>query len=290
MDLILFYYFSVLAEYKNFSVAAEEVYMSQSSLSKRIKSLEDKLGTELFIRRPRSIELTETGRKLLPYAQNISKEYSALRRDVSRLAVKESTLRIAATSFLSYYGITNQIADYMNRRPEVNISVKEMSSGHSVKLLDAGEIDGVIMFHRHPFDGPYDAYPLAEDTMACIVNRDHALAGKRVVTMEELCAQELILISEHDEPFLKNFVLEEMGKAGFSPEICRYKVWIGAIETILRQSQRAAVLPRRIAERMESSALVFRKIDGLPGFMFSLVTKSGDNKRVLHDFIKYLRA
>ena len=126
--------------------------------------------------------------------------------------------------------------------------------------------------------------------MACIVNRDHTLAGKRVVTMEELCAQELILISEHDEPFLKNFVLEEMGKAGFSPEICRYKVWIGAIETILRQSQRAAVLPRRIAERMESSALVFRKIDGLPGFMFSLVTKSGDNKRVLHDFIKYLRA
>ena len=71
MDLILFYYFSVLAEYKNFSVAAEEVYMSQSSLSKRIKSLEDKLGTELFIRRPRSIELTETGRKLDVYKRQV---------------------------------------------------------------------------------------------------------------------------------------------------------------------------------------------------------------------------
>ena len=55
MDLILFYYFSMLAKYKHFSIASEEVSLSQSSLSKRIKSLEDKRGVELFIREPRRL-------------------------------------------------------------------------------------------------------------------------------------------------------------------------------------------------------------------------------------------
>ncbi|MBS1482046.1 MAG: LysR family transcriptional regulator, partial [Clostridium sp.] len=68
MDLSLFYYFTALSKYMNFSTAAEELYLSQSSLSKRIKSLETKLDMELFIRHPRTIELTEAGKAILPYA------------------------------------------------------------------------------------------------------------------------------------------------------------------------------------------------------------------------------
>ncbi len=288
MDLILFYYFSMLAKYKNFSVAAEEVFLSQSSLSKRIKSLEDKLGVELFIRNPRSIELTKAGRALLPYAQNIARELDALKHNMGALADAASVLRISAISFLSYYGVTARIAAYMNKNPDVAIGIKEMSSDLGLSLLQDGKVDAVMMFHAGPLDGAYDIYPMVKDEMVGIMNKEHALTGRTSITLGDLGNQELILISEHDEPFFQNFVSGELKREGYQPRFHKYKVWIGAIETILKQSQSVAVLPRKVAERMNGDGVVYKNIAGLPAFSFSAVTKINNNKPVLREFIRYL--
>ena len=135
MDLVLLNYFSVLAKCRNFSVAADEVFLSQSSISKRIKGLEDQLGTELFVRNPRSVELTEVGRALLPYARDISDDLELLRRELTSTRNNDSALRIAAISFLSYYGVTNQVASYMNQHTKVNIGLKEIGSHFGLEML-----------------------------------------------------------------------------------------------------------------------------------------------------------
>ena len=288
MDLILFYYFSMLAKYKNFSIAAEEVYLSQSSLSKRIKSLEDKLGVELFIRYPRSIELTKAGQALLPYAQNIARELDVMKRNVGAMADADSVLRISAISFLSYYGVTARIASYINENPNAAVGIKEMSSDLGLSLLQDGKVDAVMMFHAGPLGGAYDIYPMAEEEMVAIMNKDHVLSDRDAVTLGDLESQELILISEHDEPFFHDFVVGELKREGYRPRLHKYRVWIGAIETILKQSQSVALLPRKVAERMNGGGVVYKNIEGLPAFSFSVVTKMNNNKPVFRDFIRYL--
>lgn len=288
MDIILFYYFSMLAKFRNYSVTAEEVYLSQSSLSKRIKSLEDKLGVELFIRNPRSLELTEAGKALLPFAQNISKETEILKQDMNRLKYTDSVLRISATSFLSYYGIMNHITSYINENPDINIGIKEINSEYGMEQLSNDKIDAVIMFNTLPSDKRYNIYPLAKDEMMGIMNRKHELAERPDLTLKELCTQELIVISEHDEPFFKKFLWDELGNAGFHLRIRSYRVWIGAIESILKQSQSVAVLPKRVAERMNHENIIYKKIKGLPEISFSILIKANNNKAVLTDFIKHL--
>lgn len=289
MDLILFYYFCMLADYKNFSVAAAEVYLSQSSFSKRIKSLEEKLGTDLFVRNPRSVELTEAGKLLLPYAQNILNEFDLMKKDIGILVDFDSVLRIAAISFLSYYGITNQIMSYIKNSPEVNVGVKEISSNVGVAMMESGQIDAVLMFiEESSFDEEWDVYPLVMDEMVGIMKKGHPLAGEKNLTLRKLCTQELVIISEHDEPFFKKMILRETERAGIQPNIHLYRVWIGAIESIIKQSDSVAVLPRKVAERMKQDSITYKTIQDLPKFWFSVVTEANNNNMVLHNFIKYL--
>ena len=288
MDLVLFYYFSMLAKYRNFSVAADEVYLSQSSLSKRIKSLEDKLGVELFIRGPRSVELTRAGEALLPYAQNIVGEMDVLKEQMGRLANRDSVLRICASSFLSYYGITTCIADWMNGNPQITVGIKEINSSQGLMSLREGEMDAVLMFHTGSGSGEYDVHPLVADEIVAIMNRDHALAQRKTLSLADLEDQELILISEHDESFFRALLFEALNEAGCRFRLHKYKVWIGAVETILRQSQSLAILPRRVAERMNSGAVVWKPVGGLPQIWFSIIARADNKKVILKDFIHFL--
>lgn len=68
-------YFLAVEKYKNFSVASYELCISQSSLSKQIKALENELDTILFDRITRNITLTDTGKEFLIYAKNSIKSY-----------------------------------------------------------------------------------------------------------------------------------------------------------------------------------------------------------------------
>lgn len=288
MDLVLLNYFSVLAKCRNFSVAADEVFLSQSSISKRIKGLEDQLGTELFVRNPRSVELTEVGRALLPYARDISDDLELLRRELTSTRNNDSALRIAAISFLSYYGVTNQVASYMNQHTKVNIGLKEIGSHFGLEMLKSGQVDAVMMFSKLLSDQKYDKYPLANDRMVALMNESNPLAVRDQIQIGDLKDQELIVISEHDEPFFQLFIREEFEKAGIIPHIRSYRVWIGAIESVVRQCGSIAILPERVAQRLCHRGTVYRVISGFPPFSFSIITNANCHKYILEDFIQYL--
>ena len=75
--------FVLLAQVGNYAVAAEPLFISEATLSRHIMGLEKEVGAQLFIRHPRRIELTEAGHILLPIAQEIIVEETALRTDLT---------------------------------------------------------------------------------------------------------------------------------------------------------------------------------------------------------------
>lgn len=290
MDLSLLNYFLVLSRHKNFSAAADELYLSQSSLSKRIKSLETKMDTDLFVRHPRSIELTEAGKTILPYAGRISDEYDMMKRALSKYSDGRRMLRIAAISFLSYYGMMNYISQFVKDKPDINLNIREINSRLGMELLDTDRVDACMMFSKLVSADRYNKYPLVEDEMMAVMNEEHRLAGERKITLEQLGDQELVLISERDEPFFKDFIIEELLRHSIQPKIRAYGVWITAIQTIVKQSNSVSILPRMFADRMRGSGVIYKEIVGLPRFHFSLVTKNDYSKEVLFDFVRYVKA
>ena len=82
MEIKQVQYFLTVAEAGSFSVAAEDLYISQSSLSKQIIALEKELGIPLFDRSKRKIALTPAGETYLKHARNIHAEYQVLMTDL----------------------------------------------------------------------------------------------------------------------------------------------------------------------------------------------------------------
>lgn len=289
MDLTLLCYFTTLSQCMNFSVAADELYLSQSSLSKRIKSLETKLGVDLFLRHPRSIELTEAGKAILPFAANIANEYDKMREAISLFANDCGMFRISASSFLSYYGMMNGISAFIQAHPEINVNIREINSQTGLELLDTDQVDACMMFSKMISTDKYNKYPLVHDCMVAMMNENHPFAIRERITLEQLGSQELVLISERDEPFFKEFILEEFERNNIKANIQAYGVWISAIQHIIKQSCSISILPKRVAQRLDSTGILYKEIEGVPDFYFSLITKCDHTKKVLFDFIPYVK-
>lgn len=248
------------------------------------------MDTELFVRHPRSIELTEAGRTILPYAGRISDEYDMMKRALSKYSDGRRMLRIAAISFLSYYGMMNYISQFVKDKPDINLNIREINSRLGMELLDTDRVDACMMFSKLVSADRYNKYPLVEDEMMAVMNEEHSLAGERKITLEQLGDQELVLISERDEPFFKDFVIEELLSHSIQPKIRAYGVWITAIQTIVKQSNSVSILPQMVADRMRGSGVIYKEIVGFPRFHFSLVTKNDYSKEVLFDFVRYVKA
>ena len=105
MEIRQLKYFAALAKYQNFTKAAQELYISQPTLSQQISALETSLGCSLFYRSKRMVALTAAGEALLPKAEQLIEYYNQcldeldIYRTASKGSVNLSTLNHAETTF-----------------------------------------------------------------------------------------------------------------------------------------------------------------------------------------------
>jgi DNA-binding transcriptional LysR family regulator len=141
--------FLVLSEQLHFRRAAEILYVSQPALSKQIRRLEDRLGGQLLIRRSRGVHLTPAGQVLLEHARHVLEESESAER-ITRLALKgeAGTLRIGFGIAVLARGLPNLMLRFRQRFPNVDLSVRNMSTSDQTQALGDRRID--VGFVRLP--------------------------------------------------------------------------------------------------------------------------------------------
>ena len=159
--------FYTVALYKNISRAAQELYISQPTISKSIRRLEDTLGVPLFFRNSRGVRLTEEGQVLFEYVQ---KAFEALDLGEEKLKNFQSLgmghLRIGASTTLSKYLLLPALRKFVKDYPHIRISIQCQSSAYTQKLLEEGKIDVGLMgvpsgdfpLDFHPFGNVQDIF------------------------------------------------------------------------------------------------------------------------------------
>ena len=126
MDINYFREFVILAETKNYWAASERLFIGQSSLSKHIKTLEKSLGAALFDRTSRKVELTEFGKRMLPYAQSVAKlQYEYEAAAFNYLHEEKEILNIASIPVMAQYDITDILVKFQLDFPTVQINTFE---------------------------------------------------------------------------------------------------------------------------------------------------------------------
>ncbi len=193
MELRQLKYFLRVAETLNFSTAAKELFITQSTLSQQILQLERDLDQPLFMRNSHEVTLTEAGQTLLPLAQETlqAAENCQLRlNDLKNLMGGE--LNIGVTySFTSIMAET--LTAFLRHYPHVKVNVTQSTMADLMERLQHHEFDFVLAFKPTQSNPRIESRTLFHHRLAAIVNEHHSLVGRQSITLAELQRYDLAL-------------------------------------------------------------------------------------------------
>ena len=194
MELRTLRYFLAVAQEKNITRAAEILHVTQPTLSRQISDLEEELGTTLFIRGKRSMELTEDGALLRQRAQDIVEladrtehEFAGKRGGVA------GTVVIGATEALGGHDLAVAIRRFSQQYPAVRFELYNGMADVLKERIDKGALDlGLLL---EPVDSTrYEFIRLATpERWGVLVHSSHPFAAREQVAVRELIGQPLML-------------------------------------------------------------------------------------------------
>ncbi len=167
----------VLDETKNITRAAEVLYITQSALSKRIRSIEQELNVELMTRSRQGIHFTPAGERVLKHCKAAEEELACLRGDLDAMGGEIcGTLNAGISVNYSIFCLPDVLAAYHKKYPKVRLNI---STGHSraiYRQLVEGSLDVAILRGEYPWEGV--RFLLSQENI-CLVyaeeNRDRPL-------------------------------------------------------------------------------------------------------------------
>lgn len=242
-------YFLAVAKHRSFTRAATALYVSQPALSQQIKQLEETLGTPLFDRSGRNVELTDAGEVYALYAQRALQDLEEGKRaihDVQNLS--RGALRIAITPTFTTYLIGPLIKEFHNRYPNVTLNVQEMSQEQMEQQLLDDEFDLGIAF-EDVRSAELEVQILLIETLALVMNKDHPLAKQQAIDLQVLSEQSLVLLSSEfaTREQIERYCLQHK----IQPKVLMEANSLSAVIEIVRHTQLSTLLPFNIASNRD---------------------------------------
>ena len=195
MDLRSLTYFTVVAEERNFTRAAQRLSMSQPPLSNQIKALEAELGTPLFIRGSRGVQLTEAGKLLYRRSAQLLDLAERTQEEVRSLAMGLSgTLCLGSVAGLAPFLAAKWLSGFRAEFPLVRFEIANGSSDDVIDQIQRGFIElGLI---AAPYDNEHlEGIPVGEEPWCAFVSDTHPLAesSDRPLPLKALAGEPLIV-------------------------------------------------------------------------------------------------
>lgn len=194
MEFRVLQYFLAVTREGNISAAAQSLNLSQPSLSRQLKDLEDELGAKLFIRGNRRIELTEEGLILRKRAGEIMQLVELTESEISEVKNNISgTLSIGAGESLSMHRITEVFRRLKENYPDIRLNVVSGDTEDLQDRLDRGLLDFALIFTDFDRNAYHHLTLEEKEIFGVIMRRDDALAEKEYITVKDLYDKTLIV-------------------------------------------------------------------------------------------------
>ncbi len=233
--------FIVVAEVRGFTKAAEVLGYAQSSITTQIQSLEEELEAPLFDRLGKTVVLTDAGRRLLPYAQEMLRLQTGLKELIQANDIPIGTLTIGAPESLAAYRLPGVIKEYRQLYPQVKIILKPGACWDLRNQVRHGQVD--IAFVLEPDHEATDLHieTLVEEKIVLVSSMDHSLTKKEHVDALDLQNEPLL----HTEPGCSYRELFDsyLHEHGVQPSVIMEFWSIEAIKNCVISGLGIAVLP-----------------------------------------------
>ncbi|MEH7255452.1 LysR family transcriptional regulator [Neobacillus niacini] len=214
MDLLQLSYFKVVAHLEHMTRAAEELHISQPSLSKAIIQLEKQLGVPLFDRIGKRIRLNPFGKAFLLRVDRVFQELKEAKIELADLSGHERGLVLLGTTTTRL--LPNLLCEYLEQYPQVNIRLHQIPTRETMLQLEKGEID--LLISSPPLEQPgISTIPILNEEIFLVVSPKHHLASYHSVCLRDIASEPFIHLTMDYE--YRHFTNLLCNQAGFEPNI-----------------------------------------------------------------------
>ncbi|OZI37660.1 hypothetical protein CAL29_04505 [Bordetella genomosp. 10] len=256
MELRALKYFAEVVRQGSFTAAADALFVTQPTVSKMVRVLEEELGAPLLARdddrRKRSVTPTDAGRLVYARAQEMLAAETLLRDDLEALGdLTRGSLTIGLPP-LGASLVAPAIAAFHKQWPGVELKLLESGARAVERALREGELDvGICMA---PISDDMEGIPICDYPLHLLAPREARWQGRREVRLAELAEEAFLL---YGETFQLNEIIDQACRgAGFTPRLaCRSSQW-DLIVTLVECGMGIALLPAHYGERLDRRRFV----------------------------------
>ncbi|NKJ33410.1 DNA-binding transcriptional LysR family regulator [Rhizobium sp. SG570] len=281
-------YFVAVAEQGSITRAAQNLSISQSSVTQALKELEGDLGVELFDRHPRGLSITHNGHQFLRHATKILATVSDARTSFSgQQNAAGGTLNIGVTSLVAGYVLSDLLARYRRACPGVEVSAIEDNGGYLEHLLVGGELDVAVMVISNLRDRmALQAEILETSPYRLWLPMGHPLVSADIISVADITREPLIMLTIDE-------IEENTGKLltalGARPHVAFRTRSVEAVRSLVATGAGVALLPDLVYRpwSLEGDRIESRDVSGsLPVVQVGMVWRKGSSlPQAARDFV-----
>jgi LysR family transcriptional regulator, hca operon transcriptional activator len=261
-------YFVAVAEARSLKLAAEEtLHITQPSLSRQIRDLEEEVGTPLFLRGARGVELTPSGRVFLDHARVMLSQAEVAVQSARRTA--SPTKPSLALGFMIGHDTTwlpEALKLLRNELPKIHVVISTQNSPQLAEALLHGGID-VAFLRKEDGSGDLDYRPLVEETFEVFLPSDHPLAAKTAIDVREIVGETFISVSgtalsiSGKQPALRRAIDRYLKGQGIEIKPSHEVDNLGGVMSLIASTRGVALLPR-YAKTFLPASVITRPLRG----------------------------
>lgn len=289
MELRHLRYFVAAADELNISRAAHRLKVSQPPLSRQIHDLEAEIGTALFDRTRKKLQLTPAGAHFLQEARKILQHVErAARTARAKSSVQAGQLRIAFLSPLAGLALPRAVRAFRQKFPLVDIELVEMTPRSQLEALRDHEVDLALLARLEA--EPYEelaAESVRNVRMRLAIPPDHELSRLRRIPIARLAQEPMITLKRSAAPASHELLLTLCRTAGFEPNLVKLCDRVQGILDLVAAGIGVAILPETF--RRYRPELVWRGVvPELPAIPLCMVWRKDDNSPALEALRRFI--
>lgn len=195
--------FAALARRGSFTLAAQDLFLTQSAVSHAIRALEDDLGCRLLDRVGRRVLLTQTGEQFLRHTERILGEMESARAGLEHLRQwGQGRLRVGASTTACQHLLPGVLREFRREHPKCVIRVEPGDHERQLSLLQGGQVDlSLVLLPEGQVPAELAFVPLFEDELNFVVAPQHPWAEAAAPTREDIAAETLVLYNKSSQTF-----------------------------------------------------------------------------------------
>lgn len=277
-------YFCTASRCHSITKAAEELYVTQPTVSVAIRDLEIEFGISLFYRKGNQLILTQEGEALYEKATYILQYCNELQADYSSMARVKPPLRIGIPPMLSTVFFPELLTAFRQEHPEIAVVLEEYGSVRACNLVQDDTLDlALVNMEQYNIDKFHNAV-LANDQVVFCVSNDHRLADREIVTTKEMSKEPLIFFNADS---VQNQLLKmRFEMDGYTPNIVMRSSQIYTTLQFVKTGKYACFLYSSMTDKFASSGITGIPLSPPIHIKIGMVWKKG--KYISGDMQKFL--